>query len=126
MHWEKRAVELVSGNSLLHTDLHALNILVGESARVIDWAWSRRGAIWVDTAFLVIRLIAAGHEPDEAEKWADAVPPWHDASDSARTAFAVAVYGIWAWLGRKSPLPHRPKLTAVARTWARCRLRTGS
>lgn len=117
--WEPRAIGAVTGNSLAHTDLHALNILVGTTAYVVDWAWARRAPAWVDAAFLVLRLIEAGHEPAEAERWADRFLP---ASGAARTAFAVEVLGIWEFLQRHKPLPHRPRLTGAARAWARDRL----
>ncbi|MFJ8815199.1 phosphotransferase family protein [Amycolatopsis thermoflava] len=120
---EARAIELVAGDHLVHTDLHSLNILVGEDgARVVDWAWSRRGNPAIDTAFLIPRLIAAGHTPEAAQRWAEAVPAWHTAPGATRTAFAIAIWGIWQLLERDHPLPHRSELTAAARTWALHRL----
>lgn len=88
----------------------------------MDWAWSRKGAPAVDLAFLVARLVAAGHIPAEAEGWAETVPVWQETSETARTAFAVAIWGIWEFLERRHPLPHRAALTAAARRWARQRL----
>jgi Ser/Thr protein kinase RdoA (MazF antagonist) len=121
--WESDAIGHVDGHSLVHTDLHPLNILVrGDAVRIVDWAWSRLGAAWIDPAFLVIRLIAAGHAPDDAERWAERVPSWHAATADARTAFAVAVWGIWEHLQQRHPLPHRSGLTAAVRTWALYRM----
>jgi hypothetical protein len=114
--WETGAVD---GGSLVHTDLHSLNILVGTSARVVDWAWSRRAASWVDVSFLALRLMDAGHPPAAAEEWADNVIA---TPDDARTAFAIGVLGIWEFLQRDKPLPHRAKLTDIARMWVRHRL----
>ncbi|MEU0507998.1 hypothetical protein [Amycolatopsis sp. NPDC006125] len=120
---EARAIELVAGGHLVHTDLHSLNILVADDgARVVDWAWSRRGNPAVDTAFLILRLIAAGHEPDAAERWAEAVLCWQGTPAATRTAFAIAIWGIWQLLERDHPLPHRAALTAAARAWALHRL----
>ncbi len=116
-------MELVASDQLVHTDLHSPNIVVGDvGARVVDWAWSRRGNPAVDTAFLIPRLIAAGHEPEAAERWAEAVLCWRAAPAAARTAFAIAIWGIWQLLERHHPLPHRPALTAAARAWALHRL----
>lgn len=120
--WEARALDLVRGDSLLHTDLHGLNILVEDQARVIDWAWSRTGAAWVDVAILVIRLIAEGHTPEGAQDWAETVPAWREASETSRTSGAVAVLGVWEYMQRDDPAPHRRQLTDAARTWARHRL----
>lgn len=122
--WEAQAIDLADGDSVVHTDLHALNILVdGDRASIVDWAWSRRGAPAVDIAFLVARLIAAGHTATEAEEWAGTIPLWRSTPDTTQTAFAVAIWGIWEFLERHQPLPVRPALTAAARTWAHHRLR---
>ncbi len=105
-----------------HADLYPLNILVSDRAHVIDWAWACRGAAWVDPAFLVIRLIAAGHSPASAEDWMNQVPSWLEASELARTAFAVAVSGMWEYRGRRNPARSVGPTTASARTWARYRI----
>lgn len=123
--WEQRAIDAVAGDSLLHADLHPLNIVVGRIAHVVDWAWSRTGAVWVDTAYLVIRLIDEGHTPQGAERWAESVPAWHESSDLARTAFAVAVFGMWEYLQHADPLPHRARLATAARRWAQHRVDPG-
>ncbi|WP_245959947.1 phosphotransferase [Prauserella flavalba] len=120
---EGHAIEAADGDSLVHTDLHPLNILVdGGRARIVDWAWSRTGAAAVDVAFLVARLVAAGHTPVTAELWARGLPAWRETPATTRTAFAVAIWGMWEFLERDSPLPHRAELTAAARRWARHRL----
>lgn len=116
--WESRAVDLVAGASLIHTDLHSLNILVRDEARVIDWAWSRQGPPWVDTAFFTIRLIDAGHTIKDAQGWANAISVWDGVPDEARTAFAVAVTGLWEHRTREEPQPFRVKLTSAARKLA--------
>jgi hypothetical protein len=110
--WEHRAVEVAEGDNLVHTDLHSLNILVSEDrARVIDWAWSRLGSAAVDVAFLVARLVAAGHSPAEAEAWAETIPLWQDTPTEARTALAVQVSGVGS-VGTHGP---RPTAAAVGR-----------
>jgi hypothetical protein len=121
--WETAAVERVADGTLAHTDLHSLNILVhGQEARIIDWARSRNANPAVDPAFLITRLIEAGHEPAMAEAWADGLPLWRQTSAKTKTAFAVAIWGIWEYLERHQPLAHRAVLTAAARAWARYRL----
>ncbi|ANN16716.1 hypothetical protein SD37_14315 [Amycolatopsis orientalis] len=97
--WERKVPALVAGNSLLHTDLHPDQFLIADDGeiRVIDWGWPARGAAWVDPAFLVIRLIDAGHPADEAETWARQNTRWAEAGDEAITAFAVYVAGLWSY-----------------------------
>lgn len=115
---ESQAIAAVDGDSLVHTDLHELNILIDESARVIDWAWARRAAGWVDAAFLVIRLVDAGHSPRAAEEWAATLPVWQNAPAEELSLFAGEVLGVWELLQHRQPLPHRTRLTDAARTWA--------
>jgi hypothetical protein len=121
--WEAAAVKHVAGSTLAHTDLHSLNLLAHEGrARIVDWAWSRKANPAIDSAFLITRLIEAGHTSTEAEAWAGQVPAWREASQETRTALAVAIWGIWEYLERHQPLPHRRALTAAARKWAHHRL----
>ncbi|SHG86536.1 aminoglycoside phosphotransferase/kinase family protein [Streptoalloteichus hindustanus] len=122
--WEQRAPELVDGTVLLHTDLHQQQFLITESSgvRVIDWSWPAVGAPWVDTAFLVIRLIGAGHTPEQAEKWAGTVPGWHTASEEALTAFAAYVSGLWRYRAITAPAPGGAARATTAQTYAAHRL----
>jgi hypothetical protein len=110
--WERQAVELAEGDTLLHTDLHPWNVLVSDRARVVDWAWSRIGSPAVDVAFLIARLVAAGHDPTAAEAFAESIPAWRSTSPDGRTALAVMVWGLWR---------EQTELAAVAQ-WARHRL----
>jgi hypothetical protein len=122
--WQARGAELADGDSLIHTDLHSYNILVGgDGARIVDWAWSRMGAAAIDVAFLVARLVAAGHTPDAAERWANDLPVWRATTPTARTAYAVAIWGIWTYKNAEQPRPLWDKLVPAARDWARHRLR---
>ncbi|WP_284745947.1 phosphotransferase family protein [Amycolatopsis sp. RTGN1] len=121
--WEAAAIEFVAGNTLAHTDLHALNLLAHDGkVRIVDWAWSRHANAAVDPGFLITRLIEAGHDPADAEAWAEQLPTWRQAPAEPRTALAVAIWGIWEYLERHQPLAHRPALTAAARAWAHHRL----
>lgn len=119
---EPHAIELVAGNTLAHTDMHSLNILVGQTASVIDWAWTHTAPPWVDTAYLAIRLIEAGHTPAQAEQWAATTPAWSEASSDDLTTFAIEVYGMWEYLRHTRPLPAREAATKAARIWVQHRL----
>lgn len=84
---------------------------------LVDWAWACLGPAWVDVAFVVLRLIHAGHSCAEAESWAAAVPRWAKASEEDLLAFAVAISGIWELKSRINPAPHRDRLTDAAHRW---------
>lgn len=121
---EAATPELVDGDALLHTDLQPGNLLIDDGeVTVIDWAWASRGAEWVDPAFMVIRLMAAGHSPESAESWASQIPAWREAPAAAVTAFAATVLGLWGHKTRSAAArPHSAELTAVARAWVHHRL----
>ncbi len=89
---------------------------------MIDWAWSRIGDPAIDIAFMINRLVAAGHTPNTAEEWAEQIPAWRATSPDTRTAFSVAILGIWEDVERHSGLPSGLDLTGSARRWAQHRL----
>jgi hypothetical protein len=123
--WCRATPDLIEGAALLHTDLHEHQFMINDdstSARVIDWGRPASGAAWVDTAFLVVRLIAAGHEPEEAEEWAATMPPWSARTDKAVTAFACYVAGLWGYRAATAPFPGATRLGTAARQYARYRL----
>lgn len=108
----------LGGAALVHTDLTAQNIILGESrAWVVDWAWPSRGAAWLDTAAMVARLIQAGHQPAQAEQWAAGVPAWRTAPRAevalyarlrvaAATSHGAGIAYAWRryldWIGREA------------------------
>ncbi|WET83222.1 phosphotransferase [Amycolatopsis sp. QT-25] len=123
--WCRATPSLIEGAALLHTDLHEHQFMIDDdssSVRVIDWGRPASGAAWVDTAFLVVRLIAAGHEPGEAEEWASTVPSWSERTDKAVTAFACYVAGLWSYRAATTPFPGATRLATAARQYARHRL----
>jgi aminoglycoside phosphotransferase (APT) family kinase protein len=66
-----------TGHALLHTDLNNTNGIIGDDrAWIVDWGWATRGAPWLDAAYWVIWLIASGHHPSSAVRWAAKVPAW--------------------------------------------------
>jgi hypothetical protein len=124
------APDLLRGDSLLHTDYNPLNILIGDTAHIIDWAWPTRGAAWIDPACLVLRLMATGHSPSEAEAWAQQVPSWSTGSQRAINTFAAANAALWAEIVKDDPQPWKRRIAAVARQWLQyrqsvCRTATG-
>lgn len=111
--------ELVDGDTLVHTDVTTKNFLIhGEDIAVVDWSIPCRGAPWIDTALMIIRLIRAGHTPDQAERWAEQVPAWRAASPEAVTSFAAACATRGAERARQSSAPHLKQLANAAADWA--------
>ncbi|WP_327668072.1 MULTISPECIES: hypothetical protein [unclassified Streptomyces] len=111
---------LLHGDALLHTDWHPDNVLLGDrTARVVDWAWPTRGAAWIDTAYWVIWLVAAGHEPDDAELWAAKIPGWSTTTPRALEVFATAQARLWAEIADEAPdATWMRDLADAARRWS--------
>jgi hypothetical protein len=123
--WSARAAEFVDGDRLSHTDLHGHQFLIDESgdvAAVIDWGRPATAAPWVDQAFLVVRLIDAGHAPADAESWALGWPAWAAAPATGVTAFAAYLAGLWTYRAITTPRPGGTRLAETARRYAAYRL----
>ncbi|MFJ8650062.1 aminoglycoside phosphotransferase [Streptomyces sp. NPDC093546] len=84
--------DAMRGDTLLHCDIRADNILIGEHGPLfVAWALAHRGAAWLDAALMVPQLILAGYTPEEAEKHAAQIPAYQDAPEEAVTAFAASI-----------------------------------
>jgi hypothetical protein len=110
--------ELFKGGHLLHTEWSPSNVLVDDKALFVDWAWATRGAAWIDPACWVVWLIASGHSPLEAEKWAAQVPSWNAAPTDAVAAFAAAQADLWSEIAEVDPEPWITGMAAAARSWS--------
>jgi len=116
------ARELLTGQTLLHTDFNPLNVLIGAgTARLIDWAWPTRGAAFIDPACLLLRLMLSGHTAAQAEAWAAQCDSWAAASGKAIDAFAIACARLYAEIAHVGPQPWKQRLAAAAQHWARHR-----
>ncbi|WP_445402524.1 phosphotransferase family protein [Streptomyces sp. LE64] len=114
---------LFRGSTLVHGDVNPSNVLIsGGDGWLVDWAWPTFGAGFIDPACLVVQLMAAGHDPDTSEQWAERCAGWRTAAPEAVDAFALATVRMWAAL-----LVRRPGADWVrtmhdtARIWARHR-----
>ncbi len=116
--------ELVIGEQLVHTDLHGDQFILGEDdqVRVIDWGFPGAGPAWVDTAFVMLRLVEAGHSIDEAEAWAYERTSFSGITDRALTAFAVYIAGLWTHWAVSAPEPGADDRARLACQYASWRL----
>lgn len=109
---------VVAGQALVHGDMSRRNWLVNDGqAQLVDWSTPAVGAAWIDTALMVIRLIRYGHTPEQAERWASAVPAWGGASEDAVSAFVAAAARLLAARLESSGAAHLAPLVGAARAW---------
>ncbi|WP_433374021.1 phosphotransferase [Actinoplanes sp. CA-142083] len=115
--------EVVDGNTLIHTDVTRYNFLIYEGVvTIVDWSMPCRGAAWIDTALMVIRLVRAGHGPEQAEAWAGQIPVWSTASPEAVSAFAAGITELSRERAQQRPsATHLGPLADAAARWNRHR-----
>jgi hypothetical protein len=109
-------VELFRGDTLLYTDIHENNLLIGDNNATwaVDWAWPTRGAAFVDPACLVVQLIAAGHTAQQAESWVAQCTAWANTDPRAIDAFAAATHTMHTTRAEQFPDTGWLKAMAVA------------
>ncbi|MEV6846140.1 hypothetical protein [Actinoplanes sp. NPDC051411] len=121
---EDSELHYFTGQALLHTDLNNANVIVeNDQARLVDWGWATRGAPWLDAAYWVIWLIAAGDDPAAAEDLAATVPSWQQATADGIDAFAAANARVWTEIGGTEPDSFTKPLLEAAKRWAQYRTR---
>jgi aminoglycoside phosphotransferase len=110
---EQRALDACAGDTLVHGDLRADNVLLTPDGRVVlvDWAWASRGAAWLDVLLVAFALATQGGPDPEELVVSD--PLLSDTSKFDIDAVLVACAGMCARNGRR-PVP--PGLPGI-RTW---------
>ncbi|GAA2465456.1 phosphotransferase family protein [Winogradskya humida] len=109
---------LLRGDTLLHTDYAPDNILIdGSNASLIDWAWPTLGAAFIDPGCLIIRLIFAGHTPEEAERCVAPTQAWRSAAPEAIDVCAAALAGMWAEIAETERISWKQQMAESAAAW---------
>jgi hypothetical protein len=117
---EDDVLAALAGDHLAHTDLHELNVLVDErQAHLIDWAWARKAAPWVDAEMFTLRLVAAGHPCEDAARWRQAHLPYPGLTREIRRMFAVEMLGAWLYLDATKSRPLFREMSGHALKWAK-------
>ena len=105
----------LGGDTLVHGDLRADNLLLGADGSVafVDWAWAVRGVDWLDTVLFALDATAQG---DVDPEWLIGRSPLVATADPRSvTEVVVAMTGMWAESMRKPPPPGLPTLRAFQR-----------
>lgn len=114
------SLELLAGGTLLHTDISPYNVLITSGpARIIDWAWPTKGAAFIDPCYFAIRLMAAGHSPEQAEYWTSQVPAWRNAPKEAVDTFVSISARMWGEIAENAPDDQwKQRMGSIAQEWA--------
>jgi hypothetical protein len=108
---QRRSRTAVAGESLVHWDIRADNILLTADGGVVfvDWAWAARGAGWVDTAGLCMDVVVSGSPVD-----VDAVLRRHPATRDTDPDDITALVGMLAGMFvERSHAPAPPGLPTL-------------
>jgi hypothetical protein len=106
--------DAAAGDSLLHADLRADNVvLTAEGAVVVDWPHACVGAGWVDFLFAVPSIVMHGGGPAE-ELW-DRYRPGRAVDPDAVNAVLAAAAGYFVHRGQLPAPPHFPNVRAFQR-----------
>jgi aminoglycoside phosphotransferase (APT) family kinase protein len=104
--WEQGA----SGDTLVHSDIRADNILLTRDNRTIfvDWPWACLGAKWLDLLFF-LPSVAMQRGPKPWEIF-DSHPLGKKADPEDVTRVIAALAGLFLLLGKSPPEPALPNL----------------
>ena len=120
---EAGATDAAAGDTLLHLDVRADNLLlVDDRVLVVDWPHARIGAAWVEVAFFAPSVAMQGGPPPEGLLARHATG--RAADPEAVTAVVAAIAGFFTWQSLQPPPPGIPTVRAfqaaqgkVARAW---------
>jgi Ser/Thr protein kinase RdoA (MazF antagonist) len=125
---ESRAPVAAAGDTLLHGDLRADNVLITtDGAMVVDWPGVTTGAGWIDFLFAVPSISMHGGGAPE-RLWAG-YPPARDADPDAVNAVLAAAMGYYVVEGAQPAPRNNPRMRffqqaigAAGVAWLRRRL----
>jgi len=105
----------LAGDTLVHLDLRADNLLITPAGDVVllDWAWAVRGAAWIDPVVLALDMAAHGGLGPEA--LVAGVPAVAAADPRDVTDLLLGLTGMWAAGMRRPAPPGLPTLRAFQR-----------
>ena len=116
--YEPRMPEALLGDTLLHLDVRADNLLIvdspaGPRAVLVDWPWVSVGAAWVDIAAFCVNVgLIGGADPEDVLQSREVSA---SADPSAVTAFLVGLAAYFVESGRQPDHPRLPTLRAFQR-----------
>jgi len=124
---EAAAEGAATGEHLVHLDIRADNVLLGDQAWLVDWPWAAAGPRWLDVVTSAPAVTMQGGPPPEdyLRRFGLATA----ADDNAITATVAAFAGMLTWLASLPPPPGLPTVRAfqaaqadIATAWLQQRL----
>jgi aminoglycoside phosphotransferase (APT) family kinase protein len=113
-----RGVAALAGDTLVHTDIRADNLLLGPDGRVtvVDWPWACRGPAWLDTLLLLVNVrLFGGHDTPALLARRAALT---GADEDGLVAVLAGVAGFFADAARQPPPKGLPTVRAFQQAQA--------
>ena len=116
--YELRMPAALTGDTLLHLDVRADNLLIVDSAAgpravLVDWPWVSVGPAWVDIAAFCVNVgLIGGADPEDVLQSREVTA---SADPEAVTAFLVGLAAYFVETGRQPDHPRLPTLRAFQR-----------
>ncbi|MDQ1642720.1 MAG: hypothetical protein QOJ90_2071 [Actinomycetota bacterium] len=110
----RASLPAVRGDTLLHVDLRADNLLIAaDRVVVVDWPWACRGAPWVDLVLFAINpTLYGGHDPDALLERSGIL---EGVSREAVTSVVAGAAGYFAEACRRPSVARMPTVRAFQR-----------
>ncbi len=115
-----RGLACLAGDSLLHTDIRADNLLIRTdgTVAVVDWPWACTGAAWFDQLLLCVNVdLYGGHDPEKL-----VLHYLETVNRDDITAALAALCGYFTDVARQPPDPGLPTVRAFQQAQARSTL----
>ena len=110
-----QAVDAIAGDTLVHLDVRADNLLVRPDGSVVlvDWPWACRGCAWLDSLCLLVNVeLYGGHDVEELLRCSATLTR---APHQAVDAVLAGLCGYFFNAGRRPPHPALPTLKQFQR-----------
>jgi aminoglycoside phosphotransferase (APT) family kinase protein len=114
-----RGVAALTGDSLVHSDVRADNLLLRRdgTVRIVDWPWACRGPAWLDRLLLLVNVRLYGGDHDTGALLA-ACAEETGADPRDLVAVLAALAGFFADMARRPPPLGIPTVRAFQRAQA--------
>lgn len=113
----RRSVQALAGDTLVHGDLRADNLLLASGrVVVVDWPWASLGAGWADLVFFALNpALYGGHDPDLLLGRAELL---RDVDPDDVTAVVAGMAAYFAEACRRPAVERMPTIRAFQRAQA--------
>ncbi|MFT3970053.1 MAG: aminoglycoside phosphotransferase family protein [Micropruina sp.] len=111
------ALAELAGDTLVHLDLRADNLMLRTDGRliVVNWAWAVRGPAWLDPALLAIEFISSAAPDVDADAWVARIADDYGITTDLIVQVLVGILSYFEHSGRRPDPPGLPTVREFQR-----------